>query len=75
MQGRLGTAAACDVCEPKPTASLKINRDVPEEIRDCSLSAESAVDFKDDDDGDDATDSGFSHDFQNNDSVIDVPLS
>lgn len=47
-----------------------------EEIRDCSLSAESAVDFKDDDDGDDdATDFGFSHDFQNNDSVIDVPLS
>lgn len=43
-----------------------------EEIRDCSLSAESAVDFKDDDD---ATDFGFSHDFQNNDSVIDVPLS
>lgn len=41
------------------------------ELRDCSLSAESAVEIRDDD----ATDSGFSHDFQNNDLVVDVPLS
>lgn len=42
---RLGAAAACDVREPKPTVPLEIT-DTLEQIGDCSLSAASAADSK-----------------------------